>query len=110
MQSVEAEKGEKGKGEQPAWRESFFFRAMQWISGVSMSARFLYGFIRPLVTLATFIVLLLLGFDEIYVNGGETFGAAGIMDYLKLFLWGVVSDVFSRSLTSDDLVGGFIGK
>ena len=110
LQSVEAEKGEKGKGEQPAWRESFFFRAMQWISGVSMSARFRYGFIRPLVTLATFIVLLLLGFDEIYVNGGETFGAAGIMDYLKLFLWGVVSDVFSRSLTSDDLVGGFIGK
>ena len=57
---------------------------------------------------ATFIVLLLLGFNEIYINGGETFGAEGIMDYLKLFLWGVVSDVFSRSLTSDDLVGGFM--
>ncbi|MCB0586550.1 MAG: hypothetical protein KDD06_14665 [Phaeodactylibacter sp.] len=102
--------GEKEKAEQPGGWESFFFRAMQLISGVKMSARFRYGFVRPLVTLATFIVLLLLGFNEIYINGGETFGAAGIMDYLKLFLWGVVSDVFSRSLTSDDLVGGFIGK
>ncbi|MCO6476182.1 MAG: hypothetical protein J5I94_06135 [Phaeodactylibacter sp.] len=109
FQAVE-EGQEKKEKEGPGRWESLFFRAMQWISGVRMSARFRYGFIRPLVTLATFFVLLLLGFNEIYINGGETFGAAGIMDYLKLFLWGVVSDVFSRSLTSDDLVGGFIGK
>jgi len=110
FQAMEAEKGEKGAGKEPAQWEQYLFRAMQWISGVSMSARFRYGFIRPLVTLATFIVLLLLGFNEIYINGGETFGADGVMDYLKLFLWGVVSDVFSRSLTSDDLVSSFTGK
>ena len=110
FQAFQGAEEEKGKAEKHGRWESFFFRAMQLISGVKMSARFQYGFIRPLVTLATFIVLLLLGFNEIYINGGETFGAEGIMDYLKLFLWGVVSDVFSRSLTSDELVGGFMNK
>lgn len=109
FRSVEGEEGGKTADGGPGWWENFFFRAMQWLSGVKMSARFRYGLIRPLVTLATFTVLLLLGFNEIYINGGETFGAEGIMDYLKLFLWGVVSDVFSRSLTSDELVGRFIG-
>lgn len=110
FESMQAEKGAETKSREPSGWERFFFRAMQVLSGMKMSARFRYGFVRPLVALATFIVLLLLGFHEIYINGGDTFGSAGIMDYMKLFLWGVVSDVFSRSLASDDLASRFTGK
>lgn len=97
-------------GKEPGMMEKFFFRAMQVLSGVKISARVRYGLIRPLVSLATFAVLLLLGLNEIYIQAGDTFGSEGLLDYLKVFLWGVVSDVFSRSLTSDEAVASFIGK
>lgn len=77
--------------------EDFFFKAMNFLTGFRVNARVRYALFRPLAMLVAFTVLLLMGFQEIYVNGAADFGVAGIYDYLKLFLWGVVSDVFSRS-------------
>ena len=110
VQSLQGEGPGQQEGKEPGMMEKFFFQAMQLLSGVKISARVRYGFIRPLVTLATFIVLLLLGLNEIYIQAGDTFGSEGLLDYLKVFLWGVVSDVFSRSLTTDDAVASFLGK
>lgn len=91
--------------------ETWFFKIMNWMTGVRVTARVRYGFFRPLVTLVAFIVILMLGFQEIYIEGGQTFGSNGLYDHLKLFLWGAVSDVFSRSLTSDDAsITSFIAK
>lgn len=83
----------------------WFFRLFSLLGGVKVSARVRYGFFRPLVAIITFIVILLLGFQEIYLNGGDTFGAEGIYDHLKLFGWGLVSDVFSRTLTDEKTIG-----
>ncbi|MEM9987740.1 MAG: hypothetical protein AAF804_21835, partial [Bacteroidota bacterium] len=77
-------------------------RFLHFISGIKVSARVRYGLFRPIIGLTTFIVLVLLGFQEIYIDGGATFGAEGVYDYLKLFLWGIISDVFSRSLAGSD--------
>jgi len=83
------------------WRraEDILFRILDVLTGVQVNARVRYAVFRPIAMLVAFTVLVLLGFQEIYVNGSETFGDEGIYDYLKLFLWGVVSDVFSRSLS-----------
>ena len=77
-------------------------RFLNFVSGIKVSARVRYGLFRPIIGLTTFIVLVLLGFQEIYIDGGATFGAEGVYDYLKLFLWGIISDVFSRSLAGSD--------
>ncbi|MEZ4771924.1 MAG: hypothetical protein R3D00_02000 [Bacteroidia bacterium] len=82
--------------------ESVWLRFISFFTGVNASARVRYAYFRPLVTLATFIVVLLLGFQQIYIDGGDTFGSEGLYDYLKLFLWGVISDVFSRTLSGGD--------
>ncbi|MEZ4826103.1 MAG: hypothetical protein R3C61_07390 [Bacteroidia bacterium] len=82
--------------------ESLWLRFLGLFSGVNASARVKYAYIRPIVTLATFVVVLLLGFQQIYIDGGDTFGSEGLYDYLKLFLWGVISDVFSRTLSGGD--------
>ncbi|MDX2246250.1 MAG: hypothetical protein SF052_05720 [Bacteroidia bacterium] len=82
--------------------ESIWLRFISFFSGVNASARVRYAYFRPLVALATFIVVLLLGFQQIYIDGGDTFGSEGLYDYLKLFLWGVISDVFSRTLSGGD--------
>lgn len=87
----------------------WFFRIFTLISGASVSARVRYGFFRPLVALITFLVVLLLGFQEIYLNGGDTFGADGIYDHLKLFAWGLVSDIFSRTLTDEQSISSLKG-
>ncbi|MCO6487666.1 MAG: hypothetical protein J5I98_04570 [Phaeodactylibacter sp.] len=85
-------------------------RILDLIAGVKVTARVRYGLFRPLVALAAFLVIVLLGFQEIYVNGGDTFGLEGVYDYLKLFLWGIVSDVFSRTLIGNSSVESFMGK
>ncbi|GJM35627.1 MAG: hypothetical protein DHS20C18_46280 [Saprospiraceae bacterium] len=90
--------------------EKWALRILNFIAGVKVTARVRYGLFRPLVSLATFLVIVLLGFQEIYVNGGDTFGVDGIYDYLKLFLWGVVSDVFSRTLIGNSSVDTFMAK
>ncbi len=90
--------------------EKWALRILNFIAGVKVTARVRFGLFRPLVSLATFLVIVLLGFQEIYVNGGDTFGVEGIYDYLKLFLWGVVSDVFSRTLIGNASVDSFMAK
>lgn len=101
-----AEGGEEKQ--QPGQLQRAVFWLLNFLSGVKVSARLRYGLMRPVITLATFVVILLLGFNEIYINGGDTFGSEGIMDYLKLFLWGIISDVFSRSLTDIEAVKSFM--
>ncbi|MCB0572568.1 MAG: hypothetical protein KDC66_22525 [Phaeodactylibacter sp.] len=110
MESLQSGETPQAEGREPGKLEKAFLRVMQALSGVKVTARVRYSLIRPLATLVTFIVLLLLGLNEIYIQAGDTFGADGLLDYLKVFLWGVVSDIFSRSLTSDDAVAAFIGK
>lgn len=85
-------------------------RILNWLSGIRVTARLRFALFRPLVALLTFAVILLLGFQEVYIKGGDTFGAEGLYDYLKLFLWGVVSDVFSRTLIGDKAVNILLGK
>ncbi len=90
--------------------EKWFFRIFSLISKIKVTARVRYGLFRPLVSLATFAVIVLIGFQEIYIKGGDTFGMEGVYDYLKLFLWGVVSDVFSRTLTGGTTQAFLKGK
>lgn len=106
------DKGGETKPAELTWREQagkWALRILDLIAGVKVTARVRYGLFRPLVALAAFLVIVLLGFQEIYVNGGDTFGLEGVYDYLKLFLWGIVSDVFSRTLIGNSSVEGFMG-
>lgn len=89
--------------------EDWFFRIFSMIGGMGASARVRYGLFRPLVGLITFLVVLMIGFQEIYLNGGDTFGSEGLYDHLKLFVWGVVSDIFSRTLTDENTVASLKG-
>ncbi|MEM7370325.1 MAG: hypothetical protein AAF587_17080 [Bacteroidota bacterium] len=79
--------------------EDVIFKIMGFLTGFQANARVRYAVFRPIAMLVAFTVIILLGFQEIYVKGNNpTFGSEGIYDYLKLFLWGLVSDVFSRSV------------
>lgn len=81
-----------------------------FLSGISMNVHSAYLWGRPLVALVTFLVLLLIGYHEMYIKSGDTFGAEGLYDYLKLMLWGALSDGFSQSLVGSKEVLGFLGK
>ena len=81
---------------------------VSFISGVGVSTQVRYWFFRPLITLLVFVLILLLGFDEIYLKGANTFGSDGLFDILKLFLWGAVSDVFSRNLGENKAIVNFL--
>ncbi len=90
--------------------ERGFFRFFNLIGGVKINARVKFGVFRPLVAIVTFLVVLLIGFQEIYLSSGDgadTFGAEGVYDHFKLFVWGVVSDIFSRTLTDDRTMTSF---
>lgn len=84
--------------------EDILFKVMNFLTGFQANARVRYALFRPIAMIVAFTVILLLGFQQIYVGDGgsanATFGSDGIYDYLKLFLWGLVSDVFSRSVFS----------
>ena len=123
LQSIEdlnqalAEESKKGKEEDSSsdsggfWQklEDILFKVMNFLTGFQVNARVRFALFRPIAMLVAFTVLVLLGFQEIYVNGDATFGTDGIYDYLKLFLWGVVSDVFSRTLLGNQKVTSFAG-
>ncbi|MBK8988207.1 MAG: hypothetical protein IPM39_19430 [Chloroflexi bacterium] len=55
---------------------------------------------RPLVWIITVTLLVLTGFQTLYVAQGITFGANPMTDYLVLFLWGVTSDVSGATVSS----------
>lgn len=92
------------------WIARKFTAILGWLTGVKVNNRTRYAFFRPLVGLITLIVIVLMGFQEIYIEGEDTFGSNGVYDYLKLFLWGVVSDVLSRTLTGSEVKAFFENK
>ncbi|MEM6803800.1 MAG: hypothetical protein AAF696_20510, partial [Bacteroidota bacterium] len=87
-----------------------FFKILAFFTGVETSAMVKYGLFRPIASLTVFILVLLGGFYELYVKGGDTFGMEGLYDYLKLFLWGIISNVFSAKLTDNTLVSSLTTK
>lgn len=87
----------------------FIYRILSFLTGFRTSAMLRYGLYRPLAGLILFLLILTGGFYELYVNGGDTLGQNGLSDYLKLFLWGVISDVFSSSLTENTSVKTLAG-
>jgi hypothetical protein len=102
LQETEAEKTELP--ETPTSRVTRILTSiLGFLTGIKVDARTRYAFFRPLVGLITLTIIVLMGFQEIYIEGGDTFGSEGIYDYLKLFLWGIISDVFSRTLLSEEV-------
>lgn len=76
-------------------------KVMATLSGTEMvGAQVRYWLVRPLLFLILLVALALLGLQTLYVNAGSTFGAAGLYDYLGLFLWGLSADVVQRTLQS----------
>jgi hypothetical protein len=81
---------------EPAGVSAWIGRSLRRISGISTGAT--YYVVRPLLWVVLIVVLGLVGLQSQYVNNGITFGAAGIYDYLALFLWGLTADVASTGL------------
>ena len=90
--------------------EKHFSKVLALISGIRVTARLRYALFRPLAALLALAFFTLFGFQEIYVNGSGNFGAEGAYDYLKLFFWGTISDVASRSLVGNSGLQKFMGK
>jgi hypothetical protein len=87
-------------GKRPHWLYTATARALAALLGMQLTADVRYWLLRPLFWLVVLFGLALLGMQTLYVNAGATFGAAGIYDYLGLFLWGVAVDVSSSGLRS----------
>ena len=80
-------------------RWGWLAKVMTTLSGTEvMSAELRYWFVRPLLFLILLAVLALLGLQTLYVSAGSAFGAAGLYDYLGLFLWGLSADIAQRTL------------
>ncbi|MBK6621104.1 MAG: hypothetical protein IPG32_09570 [Saprospirales bacterium] len=101
---VDEKKAEK---EQGAWARvvQFLKNALQFLTGVGVGAQVKYWFFRPLILSLIFLFILFAGFKEIYLDGSTSFGSEGMADYLKLLLWGLGSDLFSRELIGTRLMG-----
>lgn len=93
--------------------EKFMQKVLQFLSGVDIGIGVKYWFYRPLALSVLFVFILLIGFKEIYIDGGDYFGANGLFDYAQLFTWGLASDLFTRELIGKQLIGlksNFLGK
>lgn len=53
---------------------------------------------RPVVGLVLICLFAVGGLYSLYIQNGDTFGAAPIKDYLALIVWGLSANVTSRSL------------
>lgn len=71
---------------------------LRFFTGIGSNPMVTYGIVRPIVATIILTIFLISGFNEIYINGTSTFGSEGILDWLKLFLWGFLSDVLSRGI------------
>lgn len=80
------------------------------VSGDWINAKWRYWLFRPIANFILFSILVYVGLHELYIKGGDTFGSEGFFDYLKLFIWGTVSNVTSRALTSNNQIMQLIGK
>ena len=90
--------------------ETFLLKALALLSGNTITARTRYFLFRPFASLIALIFFTLFGLQEIYINGSPTFGVEGVYDYLKLFFWGTISDVVSRSLVGNPQLGQLAGN
>jgi hypothetical protein len=81
-------------------RTSLGLRLLSWVSGIRLNADTRFWIVRPILSLALLILLVLWGMQQLYVTAGATFGAAGVYDYTGLLLWGLTADVVSRSLSN----------
>ena len=81
------------------FQENLGRRLLVALSGIQVTAETkVPGFFRPLISLLILVLLMLLGFQTLYVKSGFTFGVGGLYDYLGLFLWGISADVAQRTL------------
>lgn len=53
----------------------------------------------PLISFVTILLAAWIGFQNLYVTQGKTFGADPANDYLTLFLWGLTSDVVGATVS-----------
>lgn len=91
----------------PSKLRRFFTQLLAMLSGLrANSAEVRYWFFRPLLAVMLLVLLTLLGLQTLYVNAGSSFGAAGVFDYLGLFLWGLSADIAQRTLNNLPNVGG----
>ncbi len=79
---------------------SMVWSLMSWLSGNRVNTEIKYWIFRPIATIVLLILLVILGMQSFYVNAGAGFGANLVYDYLALLLWGLSSDVISRTLTN----------
>lgn len=79
-------------------------RSLILLSGSEFRAEATYWFARPLFSLALLVGFSVVGIRTLYVEKGATFGADPFSDYLGLVLWGLSTDIASRSLSN--LPGG----
>ena len=80
------------------FQENLGRRLLVALSGIQVTAETRFWFFRPLISLLILVLLMLLGFQTLYVKSGFTFGVGGLYDYLGLFLWGISADVAQRTL------------
>jgi hypothetical protein len=91
------------KAESTAPAVSFGKRMKNWASSLPawwsrVRAEGTLYIVRPLMYIILMIGLIVVGLNTLYVGSGTTFGASPIGDYLGLVLWGLSSDVASRTL------------
>lgn len=76
-------------------KQKFPFKRLDgWLQGAS----FQYNVVQRVLGIVLVIVLILIGLQTLYVNGGTTFGTAGLSDYLGLVLWGIGAKVAQSTL------------
>lgn len=69
----------------------------------SWRVRFLVHFAKPILWIFLVVATLLIGINDIYISGGDTFGAGGMWDYLRLIVWGAASEIFSSGITTQQM-------
>lgn len=79
-------------------------RSFVFLSGSEFRTEATYWFARPLFSLTLLVGFSVVGIRALYVEKGATFGADPFSDYWGLVLWGLSSDIASRSLSN--LPGG----
>jgi hypothetical protein len=82
----------------------------KWVNGLQKSLAVFSGsefrteatfwFARPLFSLALLVGFSVVGIRALYVEKGAMFGADPFSDYLGLVLWGLSTDIASRSLSN----------
>jgi len=94
----DADAGRAAPAAAPAGALQSATAAVGRVAAVVSPVRTELGLGAHLIGLATWIGLLIVGYQTLYVQQGTAFGSNGIFDYVALVLWGLSSDVASRTL------------